>query len=51
MVAVPPGLTTVYPNPAIPSHGDNAALLDWAIACKVNNRAYEKQTNKVRNLK
>ncbi len=51
IVAVPAELTEIHPNPTVPSMGDNAALLDWAQSCAINNRAYEAQMEGLKDLK
>lgn len=50
MVPVPSELLQINENPAVPSHGDNAALLDWAMSCASNNRKYESQMKRLRGL-
>ena len=50
MVGIPPELTQPYDNPAVPSQGDNAALLDWAQACASNARLLKLQLEKLRDL-
>lgn len=50
MVAVPPEFTAIHDNPAVPSSGDNAALLDWAQACASNARLYKVQLEKLKDL-
>lgn len=49
-VPLPQDLTALNQNPAVPNSGDNAALLDWAMACATNNRNYEAQMRAIRDL-
>ena len=50
-VPVPSELTQVWYNPAVPSSGDNLALLDWAQACAVTTYLYTEQMKKLKELK
>lgn len=50
MVVIPPEFTVTHDNPAVPSSGDNAVLLDWAQACASNARLYKLQLEQLRNL-
>jgi hypothetical protein len=50
LVPIPAELVQLNENPAVPSQGDNAALLDWAMECAVNNRKYENQMKRLRGL-
>lgn len=50
LVSIPAELLQLNENPAVPSQGDNAALLDWAQACASNNRKYEDQMRRLRGL-
>ena len=50
LVPIPAELLQFNKNPSIPSQGDNATLLDWAQACAINNRQYEKQMRSLRGL-
>jgi hypothetical protein len=50
-VPIPSVLTDIHENPAVPSSGDNAALLDWAQACASNARLYKLQMLKLKESK
>lgn len=50
LVPIPADLIKQHDNPVIPSAGDNAALLDWAMACAVNTRLYKEQTTALQGL-
>lgn len=50
MVPVPAEFTQLNDNPPVPNSGDNAALLDWAMACAVNHATYERQIRRIRDL-
>lgn len=49
-VPIPGEYTQLNENPPVPSAGDNAALLDWAMACAINNRLYENQVKTIQAL-
>lgn len=49
-VPFPPELTELHEAPAVPSSGDNAALLDWAMACGAQNHLYEQQIRALKEL-
>jgi hypothetical protein len=51
MVQVPPELTQIWYNPAVPNRGGNDALLDWAQACAVTTYMYTEQMKKLKELK
>lgn len=50
MVPVPAELTQIWRNPAVPSTGDNAALLDWAQTCAVTTQLYIDQMKELKEL-
>jgi hypothetical protein len=50
LVPIPAELLQYNSNPAIPSQGDNAALLDWAMACANNSRKYKDQLRRLRGI-
>jgi hypothetical protein len=50
LVPLPQDLTATHPNPAVPNHGDNSVLLEWAMACAANTRLYENQMKAIRDL-
>ena len=49
-IPLPGAYTALNPLPLVPSTGDNAALLDWAIACAISNRLYENQVKTIQAL-
>lgn len=50
LIDIPADLLLVHENPSIPAHGDNAALLDWAMACAANTRKYSDQMIRLKEL-
>jgi hypothetical protein len=49
-IPLPGDLTVIHSLPDVPSHGDNAALLDWAMACATIDRMYEQQMRALKEL-
>lgn len=50
LTPIPAEYIRLHPNLSVPSAGDNAALLEWAMQCASNNEMYERQVKALKEL-